>query len=145
MAYSKNWSDSLALSKTIAHALRHQPEMYKLEPDEHGQIIEWINLFKPCFSGWVPVNDLLASLRQHGRPNLTLAEIQRIVDGQKRKVRYEFDETRERIRATHGHSFNSRIQYDVVNEQSALSSHFSQQPHRKCFTMEQALRQLKPS
>src|SRR6185503_3978380 len=38
----------VALSKTVSHALRHEPWVYELELDD---------------AGWVPVDDLLRSLR----------------------------------------------------------------------------------
>ena len=79
----------VALSKSIAHALRHGPALYGLELDEQG---------------WTSVDTLLAGLRHRGRPTLTREDIERVVFEQTNKIRYEFDESRQRIRATHGHS-----------------------------------------
>jgi RNA:NAD 2'-phosphotransferase (TPT1/KptA family) len=47
---------------------------------------------------------------------LKRADIERLIDGQAGKIRYEFDGQRQRIRATHGHS-NSEIpgiSYEVM-------------------------------
>src|SRR5688572_22884262 len=81
-------SSSQHTSKLISYWLRHGPE-------EAGLIVDDF--------GWVPVEDLLHALNSK---NLqidlkTLHELNQSFD----KVRWEFDESGNKIRATHGHSF----------------------------------------
>lgn len=81
------------LSKTIAHALRHQPYLYELELDDEG---------------WVDVDDLLVGLRQRWRwRDVTIADLQAVLELPGKK-RYEM--TNGRIRALYGHSTTSKIQ-----------------------------------
>lgn len=81
-------SDYSRLSKTISHALRHQPWTYELELDE---------------SGWVAVSQLLDSLRQERQPWHDLAESDlAAMIAASSKQRYEIQEGR--IRAIYGHS-----------------------------------------
>lgn len=80
------------LSKTIAHALRHQPYLYELELDEDG---------------WVSVDDLLAGLRQRKRwRQVTIDDLQAVL-ALPGKKRYEM--ANGRIRALYGHSTTSKI------------------------------------
>jgi putative RNA 2'-phosphotransferase len=92
------------LSKTVAHALRHAPDQYGLEPDD---------------AGWMPVEDLLAALRGRRRAwrDLTeadLAEMLRRAD----KQRYELCDGR--IRALYGHSLTDRIEKSPVTPPDLL-------------------------
>lgn len=84
------------LSKKMALALRHRPDLYRLELDPDG---------------WVAVEDLLAGLR--GRHNewreLTLDDILAVLNRPGEKPRYELREGK--IRALHGHSLEEKIQY----------------------------------
>ena len=83
--------DKIALSKTMAYALRHDPDAYGLILDE---------------SGWVSVNALLVALT--GRfPGVTAADLQSVVT-ESTQQRYEIDAGR--IRAGYGHSTDSRIE-----------------------------------
>ena len=80
------------LSKTIAHALRHQPYLYELELDEEG---------------WVNVDALLAGLQQRRRwHDITANDLQAVLDLPVKK-RYEM--ANGRIRALYGHSTTSKI------------------------------------
>ena len=80
------------LSKTIAHALRHQPYLYELELDDEG---------------WVDVEYLLTGLRQRRRwRNVTFEDLQAVLDLPGKK-RYEL--VNGRIRALYGHSTTSKI------------------------------------
>lgn len=80
------------LSRTLAHALRHEPWVYELEVDEEG---------------WAPLDQLLAVLRR--RPGWSdldradLREMRRRAD----KRRYEL--RGDRIRALYGHSLPGKL------------------------------------
>ena len=76
------------LSKVLAVALRHRPEAFGLELDDHG---------------WVAVDDLLAALRARGgrTAGVDRAAVEEVVASQPRP-RYEL--RGDRIRARYGHS-----------------------------------------
>ena len=86
-------SDQLvALSRTVSHALRHEPWIYELELDG---------------AGWVPVDDLLRSLRDLRRwRHLERADL---VDMVASSVKRRFEVDGDRIRALYGHSVPGRI------------------------------------
>lgn len=81
------------LSRATSHALRHEPWLYELEPDEQG---------------WVPVEQLLDALRDRGGgwSGLARADLDRMV-AQSSKQRHEL--AGERIRARYGHSLPGRV------------------------------------
>jgi putative RNA 2'-phosphotransferase len=76
------------LSRTVAHALRHDPAAYELTLDEHG---------------WVAVSDLLAALRRRRREwrGLSESDLHRMLSSTGKR-RYEL--RGDRIRALYGHS-----------------------------------------
>ncbi|MBA2287137.1 MAG: RNA 2'-phosphotransferase [Ktedonobacteraceae bacterium] len=85
--------DFVALSKKMAHALRHAPWVYELELDNEG---------------WVPVDDLLETLRAERRQwrdlrEEDLAELIASAD----KQRYEMRDGK--IRALYGHSLPGKL------------------------------------
>ncbi|WP_176728965.1 RNA 2'-phosphotransferase [Thermogemmatispora onikobensis] len=85
--------DNRSLSRTIAHALRHQPGRYGLELDEEG---------------WVPVADLLRALRQHRASWRDLREEDlEAMMASAEKQRYELRDGK--IRALYGHSLPRRL------------------------------------
>lgn len=84
--------DMIALSKTIAHALRHEPMRYDLEIDSDG---------------WANAGVLLNALRRDPRFRDADADALRAVVDADEKGRYEM--TGDRIRALYGHSFPLRI------------------------------------
>jgi putative RNA 2'-phosphotransferase len=90
---SSDRSNPVALSKTVAHALRHAPWQYELEPDEEG---------------WVSVGSLLDGLRAGSRRwhNVTEADLVEMVE-RSDKRRYELRDGR--IRALYGHSLPGRL------------------------------------
>ena len=97
-------SRTTALSRLVAHALRHQPERYGIVLDEHG---------------WVSVADLVAGLRS-GSPrwrSLTAGDITTMVDQATRR-RYEL--AGGRIRARYGHSLPQRLPMQSVAPPPAL-------------------------
>ena len=81
------------LSRTISHALRHAPEQYGLKLDEEG---------------WVPVQDLLAALRQRRAEwqHLHEHDLAAMV-AQSEKQRFEMRDGK--IRALYGHSTQKKV------------------------------------
>jgi putative RNA 2'-phosphotransferase len=81
------------LSKTISHALRHQPWLYELELDNEG---------------WISVDALLTALRQHRADwkNLVADDIARMMAASD-KQRFELKAGR--IRALYGHSLPNKL------------------------------------
>jgi putative RNA 2'-phosphotransferase len=88
-----NKDDSIRLSKTVAHALRHAPWLYELEIDAEG---------------WTPLDQLLDGLRRHRKAwrDLTEADIVEVVEGFDKK-RYEIREGK--IRAFYGHTLKTMV------------------------------------
>jgi putative RNA 2'-phosphotransferase len=74
------------LSKTMSHALRHEPWLYELELDEEG---------------WTPVADLVSALG---------VSRERLEDVVRDNPKQRFELSGERIRARYGHSVAGRIQ-----------------------------------
>ena len=79
------------LSKTIAHALRHEPEAYGLQLDE---------------SGWVSLELLVNALRSKNWPQLEPDNIVQVAAATDKK-RFEIKDGR--IRAYYGHSTDEKI------------------------------------
>lgn len=87
-------SDTYArLSKCVSHALRHEPWTYELEVDEEG---------------WVPIPQLLQSLRQQSAAwaQLSRDDLVRMIEASS-KQRHEL--AGDRIRALYGHSLPGRL------------------------------------
>ncbi|MBO0879435.1 MAG: RNA 2'-phosphotransferase, partial [Mycobacterium sp.] len=83
----------VALSKVLAHALRHEPWRYELELDDNG---------------WVDIDQVLDAMRQE-RPQWTgleRADLATVIATSAKK-RYEIDG--DRIRASYGHSVPGRL------------------------------------
>lgn len=82
------------LSRAVSRALRHEPWLYELELDDEG---------------WVPVDQLLAALREKGGEweAVDRAALERML-ASATKRRHEFDGGR--IRALYGHSLPGCIQ-----------------------------------
>ncbi len=81
------------LSKTVSHALRHEPWLYELELDE-------------C--GWVSIEELLPSLRKlkDEWKDIGRAELLKMIS-QSSKKRYEL--SGDKIRALYGHSIPGKL------------------------------------
>ena len=79
------------LSKTISHALRHEPQAYNLVLDEEG---------------WVDLALLVNALRTKGWKNLQPEEIIPIIENSAKK---RFQILHGRIRAYYGHSTEEKI------------------------------------
>src|SRR5690349_24541152 len=82
------------LSKTVAHALRHEPWLYELELDDEG---------------WTPLDALVESLQRQGGSWAALSRprIEAMI-ATSAKVRYEIQG--DRIRALYGHSVPGKLQ-----------------------------------
>ena len=83
--------DLTRLSKTISHALRHEPETYNLVLDKEG---------------WVDVVQLLEALKNKGWKNLQTEDIISLIE-QSEKKRFQLVDGR--IRAYYGHSTDEKI------------------------------------
>lgn len=95
--------DYTRLSKTVSHALRHQPWLYELEPDAEG---------------WVPIADLLTALRERRVwHDLDAADIAAMV-AQSDKRRYEMCDGR--IRALYGHSLPGKLAREAARPPAVL-------------------------
>jgi putative RNA 2'-phosphotransferase len=81
------------VSRTMSHALRHEPWLYELELDD---------------AGWVPVEALLAALRAEKSEWAALNETDLVqMMAQAEKQRYEMRDGR--IRALYGHSTPQKL------------------------------------
>ncbi|QDU80317.1 RNA 2'-phosphotransferase [Polystyrenella longa] len=91
--------ERVGVSKTMSHALRHEPWLYELELDEEG---------------WTPVLQLLTTLQEtrHEWQHLTITHIEQIVDSSDKK-RFEIEDGK--IRAHYGHSLAQ-----VIRKQPAV-------------------------
>lgn len=83
----------LRLSRTISHALRHEPWLYELELDEEG---------------WVEVEALLSALRSHRREwrHLTQRDLVRVMETSDKQ---RFERREGLFRALYGHSTPQRL------------------------------------
>lgn len=81
------------LSRLVSHALRHEPWLYELEPDEQG---------------WVGLDQLVRALTELGGAGADVDEAAvRDMVGASEKKRHEIQDGR--IRARYGHSLPGRI------------------------------------
>lgn len=80
-----------ALSKVLAHALRHEPEQYELEPDHNG---------------WVLADALVSAIGKTGPrwENVKLSDIEDMIAASDRQ-RYQLED--KKIRAVYGHTAKS--------------------------------------
>lgn len=85
-----NWSK---LSKTISHALRHEPWLYELELDNEG---------------WVPIAHLLVSLRLESEDwkMISQSNVEEMIRTSSKR-RHEISHGR--IRAMYGHSIQNKL------------------------------------
>jgi len=81
------------LSRTVSHALRHEPWLYELELDAQG---------------WVPVEDLLQALRLQ-RPEWSDLALSDVEDMIKRSDKQRHELRAHRIRARYGHSVTGKL------------------------------------
>lgn len=96
--------DYVKLSKTISHALRHEPHVYNLKLDEEG---------------WVSVSDLLKSLgnKRNEWKELTEGDLFNVIASSS-KTRFEISNGK--IRALYGHSVSDKIVKEPVEPPDIL-------------------------
>ncbi|MFD0766530.1 RNA 2'-phosphotransferase [Mucilaginibacter lutimaris] len=82
------------ISKFLSLILRHQPQLIGIQLDEQG---------------WVNVDELLKRVNDHGL-DINLALLKHVVETNAKK-RFAFDEAKQRIRASQGHSVNVDLGY----------------------------------
>lgn len=83
----------IKLSRTLSHALRHEPWRYGLELDNHG---------------WVRVTDLLVCLRNHRNDWRQLTEND-IIEMISKSTKNRFELYEGKIRALYGHSLPVKV------------------------------------
>lgn len=81
------------LSRTIAHALRHEPWVYELEIDDEG---------------WAPLGQLLDALRSK-RPAWTTLGREDLEEMMRRSDRRRYEIRGDRVRALYGHSLPGEL------------------------------------
>ena len=84
------------ISKTISYALRHRPDKFGLNLDAEG---------------WVPINDLIKAASSNLGFAISQQDIEEIISLSEKK---RFEISGDRIRATYGHSFDSKIEFQPV-------------------------------
>lgn len=96
--------DYQRLSRTVAHALRHEPWVYELEVDEEG---------------WAPLPQLLEALRRKRRRwrDLDRGDLREMM-ARADKERYEI--RGDRIRALYGHSLPGRLEKEPAEPPETL-------------------------
>jgi putative RNA 2'-phosphotransferase len=85
--------DLTKLSRTVSHALRHEPWLYGLELDRYG---------------WVHLIDLVVSLRRHRNEWRKLAE-NNIIEMISKSDKRRFEINKGKIRALYGHSVPGKV------------------------------------
>ncbi|RMG92337.1 MAG: RNA 2'-phosphotransferase [Chloroflexi bacterium] len=88
--------DYRRLSKAMAHALRHRPDLYGLVLDN---------------AGWTPLPDLVRGLQERGWRHITETDVLQVLSLPGKK-RYEVKNGR--IRALYGHSIKQRIEKETA-------------------------------
>lgn len=88
--------ETTSLSKFLSLVLRHQPEAINIKLDEQG---------------WVVVDELLLKAAAHGKA-ITLEILNHIVETNAKK-RFAFDDARQKIRASQGHSVEVELGYEA--------------------------------
>ena len=85
-------------SKKMSYLLRHNPEAENLDMDTNG---------------WVFTQQLIKSI------SITMQELETIVTTDN-KSRFEFNETKEKIRACQGHNLGLNIEYPIYNGEGPI-------------------------
>jgi putative RNA 2'-phosphotransferase len=96
--------DPTQLSRTMSHALRHEPWLYELELDAEG---------------WTPVEALLAALRaeRNDWADLTASDFAEVI---RTSAKRRFDLEGDRIRALYGHSVPGKLERTVSTPPARL-------------------------
>ncbi|MFC0514005.1 RNA 2'-phosphotransferase [Mucilaginibacter angelicae] len=87
--------ETTSLSKFLSLILRHQPELIDIKLDEQG---------------WVAVDELLQKAGAYGKP-ISPEALDYIVETNAKK-RFAFDDARQKIRASQGHSVGVELGYE---------------------------------
>lgn len=87
--------ETTSLSKFLSLILRHQPELIGIKLDEQG---------------WVAVDELLQKAGANGK-NISPEKLNYIVETNVKK-RFAFDDSRQKIRASQGHSVEVELGYE---------------------------------
>ena len=96
LSEAMNEKETTATSKFLSLVLRHQPQLIGIDLDEQG---------------WVNVNELLEQANAYGH-NLDLELLNHVVETSSKK-RFAFDESRQKIRASQGHSIDVELGYEA--------------------------------
>jgi putative RNA 2'-phosphotransferase len=88
--------DITSISKFLSLVLRHQPRVIDITIDEQG---------------WVNVDELLKKANAHGH-SLDMEVLNHVVETNSKK-RFAFDESRQKIRASQGHSIDVELGYQA--------------------------------
>lgn len=86
--------DYTKLSKTVSYILRHEPEKYGLQLENEG---------------WVEIECLCRAVEQDDFKKVTKFDLITMIEKSKKR-RHEIVDSK--IRATYGHSVNSKINYE---------------------------------
>lgn len=92
------------LSRTVAHALRHEPWLYELEVDEEG---------------WAPLDQLVQALRRD-RPAWSDLEVADLEEMIRRSDKRRYEIRGGRIRALYGHSLPERLEKEPTEPPAYL-------------------------
>lgn len=88
-----NEKETIQTSKFLSLVLRHQPEIINLQLDENG---------------WANVDELIEKANQKVKLNLEI--LNHVVETNSKK-RFAFNETKDKIRASQGHSIEIELGY----------------------------------
>ena len=99
--------DLVALSRTVSHALRHDPGAYGVALDAEG---------------WVGIDQLLAAIGIK-KKQLAGATEQQLRDILATSAKTRFELRDGRVRARYGHSIEKRIEHQRVDEPPAILFH----------------------
>lgn len=92
------------LSRTVAHALRHEPWLYELEVDGEG---------------WAPLEQLLGALRRD-RPAWAELERRHLEEMIRRSDKRRYEIRGGRIRALYGHSLPGKVRKEPAEPPATL-------------------------
>ncbi|RKR81845.1 putative RNA 2'-phosphotransferase [Mucilaginibacter gracilis] len=96
LSEAMNEKETTATNKFLSLVLRHQPQLIGIDLDEQG---------------WVNVNELLEQANAYGH-HLDLELLNHVVETSSKK-RFAFDENRQKIRASQGHSIDVELGYEA--------------------------------
>ena len=73
----------VALSKTMAHALRHRPWLYELELDDEGWVCvgELLEALREHYEQWADIDDedIKETVRRSSKQGMTVAGLRQVV------------------------------------------------------------------